>query len=198
MKRLMHLMKIGDQKNYYIIPLIAALLLLALACIGVVSLWYQAKRGINVLITQEIQNLSEIFKKIDQQCGIIGFDHQHTYIDFLNVNSFEGSEVGATDLAYPEKWKGAYLRDNPTIQGKVYEIVRTKKGYFIVPGTGVMLNDGRVIGKDIIFDRNADIAKMTEERGVLNFNGKPLAARLEITYKKSVLSAEETPIDVDE
>ena len=64
------------------------------------------------------------------------------------VKSFEGSEVGSLNLAYPKKWQGPYLGDNPTFQGKAYQIIRTKNGYFVTPGDGIMLPNGLVIGRD--------------------------------------------------
>ncbi|MFC1841987.1 hypothetical protein ACFLYA_02865, partial [Candidatus Dependentiae bacterium] len=71
-------------------------------------------------------------------------------------------------------------KDNPTIQDQEYQIVRTKKGYFITPGDGIKLSNGKVIGKDIILDENADIQKMMADEKFLNFKGEALAAPLPV------------------
>ena len=61
--------------------------------------------------------------------SIYGFDYQKNPINFLNIKSFEGSEVTSMNLTFPDQWEGPYLSDNPTIQQKDYLIVKTKKGY---------------------------------------------------------------------
>lgn len=170
-------------RRYDIVACSAGLMLIMLSIIGFASIWYEAKISSDLLIAQQVQELALIFKNINQECGIISFDHMRTYIDFLNVNSFEGSEVGAMNLLYPDKWKGAYLKDNFTIQGKVYEVVTTKHGSFIVPGYGVVLSNGLKVGKDIIINNDTDLDKMTLKGGVLNFRGKPLAIRIALQEK---------------
>ena len=56
--------------------------------------------------------------------------------------------------------------------------MHTKKGYFIVPGTGVRLSNGKVIGKDIVLDEDADIEQMAADDQALRYRGKKLAARV--------------------
>jgi len=168
------------------ITVIIASILFVLLLLSSISTWYQARNQTSSLIVQHIQELHAVFQKIDQTCGIIDFDHQKNYIDFLNVGVFTGSEVGSMNLAHPDKWKGPYLSENPTIQEQNYQIVRTKKGFFIVPGDGVVLSNGKTIGKDIIFDENADIQAMTLNESLLNFNGQPLAVRLPMKGSQSV------------
>jgi type II secretory pathway pseudopilin PulG len=146
--------------------------------------WYQVRIDTNELISQQVVELQQIFKKIDEAAGIVDFDHQKSYIDFLNVGSFSGSEVGAMNLRNPKKWQGPYLKENPTIQEQNYQIVRTKKGFFIVPGDGVVLSNGKIIGKDIIFDENADIPAMMSDPTMLNFQNKALAAPLQMSGQK--------------
>jgi hypothetical protein len=89
------------------------------------------------------------------------------------------------NVAHPEKWEGPYLQDNPTMLGQEYQIVRTLKGHFITPGEGVRLPNGKVIGKDIILDEDADIASMMLDVNSLRFKDKPLAAPLNIRQFES-------------
>ncbi len=161
-------------------PWIAGVVFIALLAISGFTFFYQSKRYSTELITQDLKLLHDIFLKIDTHCKILSFDYQKNPINFLNVGSFEGSEVGPMNLAYPAKWEGPYVEKNPTQQGLEYQIVRTKKGYFITPGDGVMMPNGKTIGKEIVLDENADIDAMTKEGGVLQFKGVVLAVSLSL------------------
>lgn len=143
-------------------------------------LFYESRIITDSIIVGDIEHLDGIFKKIDDCCSIRGFSRQKTTIDFLNVGSFIGSQIGSMNLVQPEKWEGPYLQDNPAVQGKEYEIVQTGQGYFIVPGTGVRLNNGKVIGSDLVFNETTDIEAMIQQEGVLRFRGKPMAAKVKI------------------
>ncbi|MEX0940049.1 MAG: hypothetical protein WDZ41_01685 [Candidatus Babeliales bacterium] len=165
-------------KNKYISGAIIGIILLALFGIALWAFWRQAYRRNDLLIADHVTELAEIFNQIHETCGILSFEHQRDYIDFLNVIAFEGSEVGPMNLKYPEKWRGPYLKDNPTMQEKYYQIAQTNQGYFVVPGPGVVLNNGKVIGKDIKFDKDADIKNMIQPGGVLDFQGRPLAVQI--------------------
>ncbi len=168
------------------------LLLLFLFGITILTLWYQSKIYTELIIADDVASLAQILEKIDKDCTIDSFDYQQqNYVDFLNVITFEGSEVGTINLKYPGKWKGPYLRDNPTVQGKHYQVVQTQKGYYLAPGNGVKLQNGKVIGKDISLDKNANIDAMIEENGLLSFNGKPLAVKLIIKKDNNNLILEE-------
>ena len=170
----------------YWLPVLTSILFVALFGISIFNLIYRTKEIKNEIISSDISKLSTIFKEIDKDCHILGFDYPNTYINFLNVEKFVGSEVGSMNLTYPSQWKGPYSKDNFEIQNKVYQIVKTDLGLFIVPGNGVILSDGKIIGKDIIFDKDADIEKMADKDGSLYNNGRPLAAKLEL--RKSVMS----------
>jgi len=141
--------------------------------------WRDSRQAVGEIVAYNVAQLSEIFKRINEECGIIGFEHDRNYVDFLTVKSFVGSEIGAMNLKYPKKWQGQYLEDNPTIQKKLYEIIRTKKGYFLVPGRGVELPNKQVVGKNILaeIDENTDIFALIKD-GVLVYQDKPLAAQI--------------------
>jgi len=163
-----------------IIPLLTVLLFVFLVAVSLFKMFYDIKVTSGVIIAKEVRELVEIFKRIDKTCKIIDFDYQKNPINFLNVKTFTGSEVGPMNLAYPENWQGPYLIDNLVIQGKEYQIVSTKKGYFITPGQGVKLSNGKVVGKDIILNKDANIPKMMVDDKLLNFKGKALAAPLPV------------------
>ena len=163
-----------------VIPVLTVFLFLVLVGISLYQMFYEVKIVSDVMIAKEVRVLVDIFKRIDKKCKIIGFDYQKNPINFLNVEKFVGSEVGPMNLAYPKNWEGPYLRDNPTIQDKEYQIVKTKQGYFVTPGDGVKLSNDKVVGKDIVLDEKADIPKMMVDKKALNFKGNALAAPLSV------------------
>jgi len=162
----------------YIVQFSVSLLLLIFVVISVVNVFYRSKHTTGNLIAREVVQLHNIFQRIHQTCQIIDFDYQKNRINFLNVKSFTGSEVGPMNLVYPNKWEGPYLEDNPTIQAIEYQVVQTKKGYFITPGDKVKLPNGKIVGKDINLDEDADIAVMMGDKDMLMFEGKSLAMPL--------------------
>jgi hypothetical protein len=141
---------------------------------------YRSKDDAGLMIAQDVAHLKDVFEKIHHDCVIIDFDAQKNPINFLNVAKFVGSEVGPMNLAYPEKWQGPYMKDNPTIYHIAYQVVSTKKGYFITPGEGVTLPNKKIIGKDIVLDKNADIEAMMLSSQALCYKDKPLAAHLDL------------------
>lgn len=131
-----------------------------------------------LLIAEQLKELTSIFKKINNDTNIISIEPYPNYINFLNVKSFAGSEVGPLNLKYPENWKGPYLFDNPTIQEKYYRIIKTFDGFYIVPGQGVQIKD-KIIGKDIILDENSNIQELIDNE-TLTYKGEALAAKLKL------------------
>jgi len=166
------------KKNIF--PILTIVLFILIIGVAVFRMIYQVRVSSDQIISREVVQLVEIFKRIDKKCKIIDFDYQKNIINFLNVEKFAGSEIGSMNLTYPKQWEGPYLNDNPTIQGKEYLIVRTKKGYFITPGQGVELANGKTIGKEILLDENVDISVLMADPEGLQFQGKALAAPLPI------------------
>ncbi|MFC1845768.1 hypothetical protein ACFLX2_01420 [Candidatus Dependentiae bacterium] len=170
-------------KNQKLFAIFTAVLFLFLVAVAVFRLFYQVRTSADQIIAREVKQLSRTIMQIHERCKIIGFKHKKTPINFLNVQEFAGSRVGSMILAHPERWDGPYMKDNPTIQEKEYQIVRTKKGYFITPGDGVRLANGKIVGKDIVLDENANIPAMAVDQNALMFETKPLAAVLPLGAK---------------
>ena len=147
---------------------------------------YRVKDDAGMMIAAEVVQLRDIFHRIHKTCGIIDFDAQKNPINFLNVAQFTGSEVGPMNLVHPEKWEGPYLQDNPTLYHIAYQVVSTKKGYYITPGDGVELPNKKIIGKDIILDQKAHIDAMIKDPQALMYKGKALAARLELGMPSNI------------
>jgi hypothetical protein len=148
--------------------------------LSVINAFYRSKDDAGLIMAHDVAQLKEVFQKIHQDCGIIDFDAQKNPINFLNVMTFIGSEVGPMNLTYPEKWQGPYLKDNPTIYHITYQVVSTKQGYFITPGDGVTLPNKKVVGKDIVLDKKANITQMMKNPQELSYKDQPLAAHLDL------------------
>lgn len=150
------------KNHHHIMPV----LLVALIILGGGVLFYSwrhyNKRITITTIPSEIKALQTIFKRIQERCIIVGFDLKQTPINFLNVKSFSGTEVGDMKLRNPELWEGPYVKENPSVNGVEYQIVSTKNGYFIVPGNGVVVLEGKKIGTDIMVTADADIKKLVD------------------------------------
>ena len=157
-------------RRRYMIPLVTSLLFGALLLIAMFTLLYRSKQVTGIMMVNDIERLDTIFKRIHETCTIINFDYQKNRINFLNVTKFVGSEVGPMNLVHPERWEGPYLNDNPTMQGIEYQVVYTKKGYFITPGEKVKLPNGKIISKDIILDKSADVSAMASDKKMLMYN----------------------------
>jgi len=164
----------------YITPILTTILLVVLVGISIYTLMQKSNSNTAAIIDRDLQTLTDIFHRIDQDCKILHFDYPLNRIDFLTVKSFVGTNVGAMHLAYPEKWKGPYLEANPMVQGQEYMIVVTHKGCFITPGTEVQLPNGKVVGVDITLNEEADIEAMMKPGGGFNADGKPLAEKLNV------------------
>lgn len=135
------------------------------------------------LIVQDVQKLQQIFQEIDKDCKIIGFEHTKNHIDFLTVKEFVGSQVGSMNLTYPRNWKGPYLQRTPAVNEQQYIILKTSKGHYIVPGDGVALANGTMIGKDFVLDQNSDVDSLLQRNDRLKSSQGALAAKIEIGVK---------------
>lgn len=163
----------GMAKRWWVVIFCLALGCLSALTFGV--LWFQAKQVTNTVIAHDIALLEGILRDIDKTCGIIGFEHDNNYVDFLTVRSFVGSAVGAMNLRKPRNWRGPYVSENPSVQTKLYQIVRTMHGYVLMPGNGVKLSSGLVVGKDIVITAQTDIEQLMASGQLKNRDGRPLA-----------------------
>lgn len=175
-------MKNTEKKSSWqkFIPYTSGILFAILLIASGITIKYRNKQYLGDLIFKDVSNLVRIFETINRDCIILGFDYQKNPINFLNIKSFSGSEVGPMNLLYPKKWRGPYATKNPTMEGIEYQIIHTRQGYFIAPGQGVKLPNGKIIGKDILFDEQADIIQMAKDPYTLNFQNKPFALQLYI------------------
>jgi hypothetical protein len=161
----------------YIAPHMALLLVVGFFLIAIFNVFHRSRIATGQVIANDVVELAKIFKTIDTACTIIDISQSKANINMLTIKKggFVGSEIGSINLANPDKWEGPYVKENPTVQGKEYQIISTPRGFFIAPGDGVVLPNGKEIGKDIILDKQADIEAMLHNENQLMFQGRPLA-----------------------
>lgn len=130
------------------------------------------------LITNDLKSINDALTLIDKKCNILQIRGGKITLDFFNVKKFKGSVVGGMSVAYPVKWQGPYFEINPLLQQKYYELIQAKDGYFIVPGNGVKLPNGFVVGKDFSIDAKTIVIPMLKPGGYLFFKGISLARKI--------------------
>jgi hypothetical protein len=140
---------------------------------------YQDTSSVRVSVMREdLEVLQQILNRIDKECNILNVRSKGADLDFFTVEKFTGSNVGCLNLAYPKNWRGPYLQQDPTMDGRFYEILRARDGYFIVPGQGVRLPNGLVMGKDVMLSDQVRLEDLLKSGGVLNYNGQALGMKL--------------------
>lgn len=153
-------------------------ILLSLLAVFFYKVFHSKPQVVATAIIDDLKIIDTALNHIDKNCNILSIRGDRAIIDFLTVKKFVGSQVGALNLAYSTKWRGPYAQTNPAIQDKFYEIVKTKEGYFVVPGHGVQLPNGLFIGHDVEINFESSIKTMIKPGGRLNFHGNPLAFKL--------------------
>ena len=170
-----------------LVPVLAVTLFCIFIIIAIFNTFVKSKDYEVDIIDRDVTQLADLVMQIEKDCKIMSFESQKNSINFLNVKSFVGSKVGPVNLKHPDRWKGPYLDHNPSIQGKEYLLVRTKKGYFVTPGEGVKLPNHKIVGVDIKLGEDADIQAMIKYEKQLNYKGKALAAQAVIKKRAPIV-----------
>lgn len=158
--------------------LFSSTLLFLLVGIFCFKVFHSRPAVLTSVIREDLAQIERALREIDRTCNILSIRPDHAVIDFLTVQRFSGSAVGALNLAYPKKWQGPYLKRNPSFQEHLYQIVQTKDGNFVLPGQGVQLPNGLVIGKDIVLGKDSPVNEMLKAGGRLNYQSEALGIRL--------------------
>jgi hypothetical protein len=181
-------------KLYTIIGIIVVTAFVALSMKDTVYRWYQVTAQD---ITQDLQTLQVVFNKINSSCVITGFDNEKNQINFLTVAAFAGSQVGSMNVENPAGWQGPYMQENLTAQGKEYQIVHAKDGYFILPGDGVVLPTHKIMGQDVTVSGRVAVQPLLATE--FTYKGKPLAVQVTIGKESTsdVLVGIEVPEELE-
>ncbi len=188
-------------KKSYFWPIIFGVAISSILVAITIRYFYYNLKPHDQAIAAHVEQLKNVFTLINKNCTITGFDQEKNAINFLNVGSFIGSNVGSMHLEHPEHWHGPYLKEELKVAGKPYQIVLAKNGYYILPGDGITLANGKVMGKDIVINANTDMEKLiTDPEQLLSSNGKPLAALIpaKINPFELMLKSPVPPISLDE
>ncbi|MFA5075068.1 MAG: hypothetical protein WC436_03095 [Candidatus Babeliales bacterium] len=164
-------------KKYF--PIFSIVLFVLIIGIFVFQGFYNKPYYISGVISDDLISIYDALKKIDADCDILNIAGDDVFIDFLTVEKFIGSEVGGINLAYPARWKGPYLKEDPKLFGVFYRLLKTKDGFFIVPGNGAKLPNGLKVGKNFNINKDSFILKMIDKKGQLNYRGYQFAKKLE-------------------
>lgn len=130
------------------------------------------------LIQSDLERISKSLNFIDEQCAISDIKYDRLAITFLSSAKEAMAERAGLVLEHPEKWDGPYSIDNPTVQARPYELLRAADGYYLVPGNGVKLPNGKIMGQDIIITAQTMVDDMLKDNGDLNYEGYMLARPL--------------------
>ncbi|MFA5998540.1 MAG: hypothetical protein WC747_00770 [Candidatus Babeliales bacterium] len=179
----MNKIKFSKDKSKFL-PTVSMLIFGLLFIASISIYWRYGTQSTDTIIHQDVMMLQKIFKQIHNDCSIVSFAHSKNNIDFLTVKQFVGPEVGAMSLGFSSQWKGPYLKENPTINQQVYQILQTKTGCFIVPGDGVVLSNGKKIGVDFVLDENSDMDEMMQNPECLKSSAGALVAQIPVISKK--------------
>lgn len=163
-------------QKYFVI--FSATFLTVLMAIFLVRVFTDRTQVLTTVIQEDLANIEKILAQIDKECNILDIRSTAAVIDFFTVEKFSGSTVGPLNLAHPDKWKGPFLSQNPTIQQKFYEIVQAKDGYFVVPGQGVTLPNDLVMGKDVVIKNDTLVGPMLQRGGKLYHKGQACAVKI--------------------
>lgn len=160
--------------------LFSSVILITLMSVFLFKVIYNRAYYLSSIIEQDVTLIAKMLTTVDKNCTILSVTSERTPINFLTVKSFVGSNVGGLNLAYPQKWAGPYLEINPTHQQRFYDLIQTYEGLFIIPGYGVKLPNGLIMGKDIHIDFNTSVKKMLAQKGALHHTGSSLGLQLNI------------------
>ena len=142
------------------------------------------------IIQSDLEKISRSLNQIDKKCTILDIKSDRTVLNFLNVEKFNGNEIGGIELQNPEHWHGPYALENPMIQSHCYELVRCRDGFYIVPGIGVRLPSGKIMGKDIVVNEQVNGAELLSKGQPLNYEGYLLARELMLGQEIKPTTAE--------
>ena len=129
-------------------------------------------------VHKDLQHIARAVTAMDKDCRIVDMRVGIHLLTPLTQKLVSEHELSNTVFKYPENWRGAYLAKMPLIQGKPYQLLKTDKGLFVVPGSGVVLPNGMMVGRDIIWQAQTDVAALTRSGGPLFYRGVALALKV--------------------
>lgn len=184
--------------NRYI-PFFVVLVTTSLIMLASLRTIYRTSDFTAAIISNDLSCIAHALTKLHTSCTIVSFEREHSPLDFLTMPSLPTfAKNKHLTVAQPEKWRGPYLTEIPTVQGKAYEICRAYDGYFLIPGRGVQLPNGLVMGVDLIITPEILVAPLLSTGKALNYKGEQLAKKLDLCtaewHKTHVTEQEAAPL----
>lgn len=137
------------------------------------------------LIQGDLNQIAHATYLMDHDCGLQELRTGRHPIKLLTQKTPPESVI---ELSHPENWRGPYLHKVLTLQGKPYELLKTKNGLYVVPGNGVKLPSGAVIGDTFSWCANTDMNALSQSGGILFYQSAPLVRRVDYQGRATVVA----------
>jgi len=158
------------QASRYLVSLVSIVLLIVCTAhfVGQSSEWNAGT------VRADLSHLEEALKNFDGDCGIQEVLSGGHSLLFLTQTARPTDAFAAFKLANENTWRGPYIHKVPVAQGYPYMLLKTNKGLFIVPGEGVRLPKGSILGKEFFLTAESNLKALSAAGGILSHNGEPL------------------------
>lgn len=177
------LRKSTSKKSFNKKNILNILILIVIISLCAALSWFYFKK-IHSPIHKDVKKICSILEKIDKKCKIIKCLNINNNIDFLTVKEFAGDTIGSIILEEPKNWEGPYTESLITYNDKPFSLYIVDQKSYIVPSAETILEDGAVIGKDIIFDENANIQQLLKQFPSLSPSSGCLIQEISLSLKK--------------
>ena len=161
-------------------PIFGVFILTMLVIFGIYGIVHKNPDVMAAKMCKDLEQLVVVLQKVDKDCSIVSIDSGSGVIDFLTIEKLLGVDAGCLMIAYPEKWAGPYLKKDLMYQGAYYEIVQTNHGFYIVPGNGVRLPNGFVMGQDLEINSKIEIEPLLKPGARLCYKNNRFAMPLDV------------------
>ena len=131
------------------------------------------------VVQTDLHRIASALRALDTDCYITDMRVGLHPVSVLTRRSLADGPF-YIELKESKNWKGPYLKNSPTLQDKPYQLLKTNKSLFVVPGEGVELPSGLVVGTDIEWHADTDVTALTRSGGSLFYKSGPVA--LEVVY----------------
>jgi hypothetical protein len=152
---------------------------LAVGVLGACTAYFVTHGGVDgAVVRSQVRLLGKALQKAHNDVRFMQILPGKHSLDFLVASRFECDSNAGIGVERKNAWKGPYLNRIPTIQGHPYVLLKTSKGLFVVPGDGVELPSGIVIGNGISWSDKMDIKALMSDGNMLTIGKYPLAAEV--------------------
>jgi len=130
------------------------------------------------LVRRDMQRIVRALYQVDRYCHIETVTPGLHPLNFLTLPRPTERDFCGIELEFPKQWTGPYFSEVPVLDNTPYQLLKTEKGLFLVPGNGVRLPNGNVIGIDIVWHYTTEVAALAQQGGALWYDGIPLARHI--------------------